>query len=108
MDVSTALRTNGAVRGFTADPVSDAVVAELLDAGSLPAAGGSVRCPEPQQHRLCFEGQLTEVQLAPCQIDDSHGRIVGFRELSGHRWRGPDDCRSGHRPVSPVNAGRSL
>ncbi len=41
MDISTALRTNGAVRGFTPDPVSDAVVAELLDDARFAPSGGN-------------------------------------------------------------------
>ena len=41
MDVTTALRTNGAVRGFTSDPVSDAVVAELLDDARFAPSGGN-------------------------------------------------------------------
>ncbi|MFZ4718589.1 MAG: nitroreductase family protein [Ilumatobacteraceae bacterium] len=41
MDATTALRTNGAVRGFTADPVSDAVVAELLDDARFAPSGGN-------------------------------------------------------------------
>lgn len=41
MDVTTALRTNGAVRGFTAQPVSDAVVAELLDDARFAPSGGN-------------------------------------------------------------------
>jgi nitroreductase len=41
MDVSTALRTNGAVRGFTTDPVSDAAVAELLDDARFAPSGGN-------------------------------------------------------------------
>jgi nitroreductase len=41
MEVTTALRTNGAVRGFTDDPVSDAVVAELLDDARFAPSGGN-------------------------------------------------------------------
>ena len=41
MEATTALRTNGAVRGFTSDPVSDAVVAELLDDARFAPSGGN-------------------------------------------------------------------
>ena len=41
MEATTALRTNGAVRGFTDDPVSDAVVAELLDDARFAPSGGN-------------------------------------------------------------------
>lgn len=41
MDITTALRTNGAVRGFTTDPVSDAVVAAVLDDARFAPSGGN-------------------------------------------------------------------
>jgi nitroreductase len=41
MDITTALRTNGAVRGFTAEPVSDATVAELLDDARFAPSGSN-------------------------------------------------------------------
>jgi len=41
IDITTALRTNGSVRGFTSDPVSDAVVAELLDDARFAPSGGN-------------------------------------------------------------------
>jgi nitroreductase len=41
MDITTALRTNGAVRGFTTDSVSDAVVAAVLDDARFAPSGGN-------------------------------------------------------------------
>ncbi len=41
MDLSLALRTNGAVRGFTDDAVSDALVAEVLDDARFAPSGGN-------------------------------------------------------------------
>jgi nitroreductase len=41
MDISTALRTNGAVRGFTSDPVSDVILSELLDDARFAPSGGN-------------------------------------------------------------------
>lgn len=41
MDVSQALRTTGAVRAFTDDPVSDAVVYEILDDARFAPSGGN-------------------------------------------------------------------
>ena len=41
MDITTALRTNGSVRGFTPEPVSDAVVAAHLDDARFAPSGGN-------------------------------------------------------------------
>ncbi len=41
IDITTALRTNGSVRGFTSEPVSDAVVAALLDDARFAPSGGN-------------------------------------------------------------------
>ncbi|MDO8391916.1 MAG: nitroreductase family protein [Actinomycetota bacterium] len=41
MDISTAIRTNGSVRGFTADPVADATVAAVLDDARFAPSGGN-------------------------------------------------------------------
>lgn len=41
MDLRTALRTTGAVRGFTSDPVDDATVAAVLDDARFAPSGGN-------------------------------------------------------------------
>jgi nitroreductase len=41
MDIVDALRTTGAVRGFTADPVGDDVVAAILDDARFAPSGGN-------------------------------------------------------------------
>jgi nitroreductase len=41
MDLSFALRSNGAVRGFTNDPVSDDVVSAILDDARFAPSGGN-------------------------------------------------------------------
>ncbi|MEI8240023.1 MAG: nitroreductase family protein [Actinomycetota bacterium] len=41
MDLSFALRSNGAVRGFTHDPVGDDVVAAILDDARFAPSGGN-------------------------------------------------------------------
>ena len=41
MELSTALRTTGAVRGFTSDPVADATVAAILDDARFAPSGGN-------------------------------------------------------------------
>jgi nitroreductase len=41
MDLSLALRSNGAVRGFTNDPVGDDVVAAVLDDARFAPSGGN-------------------------------------------------------------------
>lgn len=41
MDAVEALRTTGAVRGFTADPVDDATVAAILDDARFAPSGGN-------------------------------------------------------------------
>jgi nitroreductase len=41
MDLSTALRTTGAIREFTDEPVSDEVLARLLDAARFAPSGGN-------------------------------------------------------------------
>lgn len=41
MDIREAIRTNGAVRAFTDDPVDDAVVAEILDDARFAPSGGN-------------------------------------------------------------------
>lgn len=41
MDIVDALRTTGAVRGFTADPVSDQTVAAILDDARFAPSGGN-------------------------------------------------------------------
>lgn len=41
MDLRDGLRTTGAVRGFTADPVDDAVVAAILDDARFAPSGGN-------------------------------------------------------------------
>lgn len=41
MDLRTALRTTGAVRGFAPDPVDDSTVAEVLDDARFAPSGGN-------------------------------------------------------------------
>lgn len=41
MEIELALRSNGAVRGFTGDPVDDAVVAAILDDARFAPSGGN-------------------------------------------------------------------
>lgn len=41
MELTSALRTTGAVRGFTADPVDDATVAAILDDARFAPSGGN-------------------------------------------------------------------
>ena len=41
MDLGTALRTTGAVRGFTDDPIEDATVATILDDARFAPSGGN-------------------------------------------------------------------
>ncbi|MEI7547786.1 MAG: nitroreductase family protein [Actinomycetota bacterium] len=41
MDISTAIRTNGSVRAFTAHPVDDATVAAVLDDARFAPSGGN-------------------------------------------------------------------
>jgi nitroreductase len=41
VDVHTALRTNGAVRDFTGEPVDDATIAQLLDTARFAPSGGN-------------------------------------------------------------------
>ena len=41
MDLLETLRSTGAVRGFTADPVDDAMVAALLDDARFAPSGGN-------------------------------------------------------------------
>jgi nitroreductase len=41
MDIVDALRTTGAVRGFTDDPVGDDVVAAILDDARFAPSGGN-------------------------------------------------------------------
>jgi nitroreductase len=41
MDLSYALRSNGAVRGFTADPVSDELLTAILDDARFAPSGGN-------------------------------------------------------------------
>lgn len=41
MELTTALRTTGAVRGFTADPVDDATIAAILDDARFAPSGGN-------------------------------------------------------------------
>ncbi|HAP76778.1 MAG TPA: NADH dehydrogenase FAD-containing subunit, partial [Acidimicrobiaceae bacterium] len=41
MELTTALRTTGAVRGFTADPVDDATIAAVLDDARFAPSGGN-------------------------------------------------------------------
>ncbi|MFM7685547.1 MAG: nitroreductase family protein [Actinomycetota bacterium] len=41
MELTSALRTTGAVRGFTADPVDDATVAVILDDARFAPSGGN-------------------------------------------------------------------
>lgn len=41
MDLRTALRTTGAVRGFTADPVNDETVSAILDDARFAPSGGN-------------------------------------------------------------------
>lgn len=41
MDLLATLRTTGAVRGFTADPVDDATVASVLDTACFAPSGGN-------------------------------------------------------------------
>ncbi|MEN9822045.1 MAG: hypothetical protein RLZ04_471, partial [Actinomycetota bacterium] len=41
MDLRTALRTTGTVRGFTDQPVDDALLVEILDDARFAPSGGN-------------------------------------------------------------------
>ena len=60
MDVLEALRTNPAIREFTDEPVSDATVAELLDAARFAPSGGN---RQPWRVAVVHDGALRR-QLA--------------------------------------------
>ena len=60
------------------------ISSELLDVGSLPTAGGSMRRPRPQQHRSVGREDVGDVRLtvATDVVDDEIGERVAV-ELRG-------------------------
>ncbi len=97
MDIVDALRTTGAVRGFTDDPVGDDVVTAILDDARFAPSGGN---QQPWRVAVVRDGSIRRemaAQMRPVWEEYAGAQAAGKRAFAFGR-------STGDPPVSVPNA----
>lgn len=106
MELRDVMRTTGAVREFTDEPVPDEVVFALLDTARFAPSGGN----RQGWHVIVLQDRATRVRIRELYqlgwreyMAHRNAGLVPFAPLDGGRWTGPAvDLDEARRTPSPM------